>query len=598
MYSCTLYRNSGFNKQNIPDSPALLSQCDHFDTEPLAINHDRFLDSIKVKSTWDAIKEVDFAKVGECYYAVGPIVPINDITFLLPLDMSGTLTEGGVSTLQILDGITERVHVASDLFGLADDGDPLLTPMEPLQVETHWKNPSAASATYVESTLDIQGSATNKGETYSTTLGDEEIAVVVPQPEGSAHIACEFILPGSSRRLKHGNCVTIVSKDSDSSQTVDRGTDTGMAKLRALGLDQAIVNQVKIPDSYLAEVAHGGADEYTYVSRMRGAQGTYTVPELPFILYPSAKNNLINYSGLLKYGMISCSGESCEFSPQDLHDVNDSETYPSVKYVADPHLDGKPYFRFTKVNNDSSTAGFWRNCISGMQWKQVPLSFVGASGSQLNTMKFNNSMQQANLAAKQLKAQTEVAELQAMVGSTFNGIQSGISVGGAAGLQGAAIGAGVGAAAGIVMGGLQAAGIEEEYQYKKQGNSLKTKGELMDLAINNTVVVPTVNFPYNSETVRDNFGNGVLVYRYKYSPNDAARIDKLLTMYGYKYSKPLDRSDFMNRQYFNFVSCSSVSVTGHGKTMNDMIADELKNGVRVWHVLPNPSYYNNNPVVS
>ena len=100
----------------------------------------------------------------------------------------------------------------------------------------------------------------------------------------------------------------------------------------------------------------------------------------------------------------------------------------------------------------------------------------------------------------------------------------------------------------------------------------------------------------NAEFMRDFYGNGVLVYRYIYSQNDINRIDKLLTMYGYKYSKPLELTDFTNRKNFNFVLSRNVTLSGYSKWINNALAEQIANGVRIWHVLPDNSYYTNNPV--
>ena len=67
-------------------------------------------------------------------------------------------------------------------------------------------------------------------------------------------------------------------------------------------------------------------------------------------------------------------------------------------------------------------------------------------------------------------------------------------------------------------------------------------------------------------------------------------------MYGYKYAKPLEKSDFSNRQYFNFVSCQNATFGGNAKWINDGLAEQLRSGVRVWHVLPDISKYTDNPV--
>ena len=68
-------------------------------------------------------------------------------------------------------------------------------------------------------------------------------------------------------------------------------------------------------------------------------------------------------------------------------------------------------------------------------------------------------------------------------------------------------------------------------------------------------------------------------------------------MYGYRYTKALETIDFVTRKHFNYVKAAAVSVGGHAAWINDGIAEQLKTGVRVWHVLPNNSYYTNNPAV-
>lgn len=140
--------------------------------------------------------------------------------------------------------------------------------------------------------------------------------------------------------------------------------------------------------------------------------------------------------------------------------------------------------------------------------------------------------------------------------------------------------------------------IIDNTQYNIQGYGLKRKSELADLYINNVVQVPTVQIPYNTDILRDFYDNGVLLYRYLYNSADVTRIDKLLTMYGYKHAKALERSDFTNRTYFNFVSCQTVSIGGNPAWINEGAAEQLKAGVRVWHTAPNTSYYTNNPVAS
>ena len=104
-----------------------------------------------------------------------------------------------------------------------------------------------------------------------------------------------------------------------------------------------------------------------------------------------------------------------------------------------------------------------------------------------------------------------------------------------------------------------------------------------------------------SNVYMDLFGEGILLYRYKYSKADVKRIDKLLTMYGYKVTKELEKKDFTSRQYFNYIECSSLSVKAKGNyntiAVADGISKQLQVGTRLWHVKPDSSHYANNPIV-
>ena len=173
----------------------------------------------------------------------------------------------------------------------------------------------------------------------------------------------------------------------------------------------------------------------------------------------------------------------------------------------------------------------------------------------------------------------------------------------AAGLQGAAAGGAPGAIVGAVGAGITSGiGIAQTMvsydQYFEKYNQEKAN-ELSGLYQSTNVYAPTVNFPYDADILRDVKGNGVLVYKYHMSANDTKRVDKLLTMYGYKNAEPLTLENFQRRKYFDYVACSTVSVTGdYPRWLLDDIADELKNGIRIWHTKPDSSAYNNNPVRS
>ncbi len=117
----------------------------------------------------------------------------------------------------------------------------------------------------------------------------------------------------------------------------------------------------------------------------------------------------------------------------------------------------------------------------------------------------------------------------------------------------------------------------------------------MQFQVSQLINVPDVKFSIDPQLFSEITGNGFSVYRVVYDDRDIARIDKILTAFGYKYCKVLEASDFSNRKYFNYVR-ASVSVGGLPRWFADGISRQIANGVRVWHVKPDPLHYSNNPL--
>ena len=474
--------------------------------------------------------------------------------------------------------------------------DPLTTPSEPLQVQKVWVQIASETNTIVESTVDIPWQMSGAdGVTFvdKNTETGEESTVVVPTLKSLPDPALEsfptkFGLSGSDTVINQGTKCFDLSDSTKADGAKYNGSQTikaGIGRLRSLGVENAVIAQVSIPTEYVSVDNTSGAligGEYTW-SFVRRLNGVWTENEIniPYS-YTGAKNNRVNYGEFTKYGIISTSSESCEFDAEDIFESGSS--VPHITKVGDPRLTGKPYFRFKTVNGDSSQLGFFRNCISGLPWKNVPLVYREASGNALNTLRYENSkavsMQEYQYGTQQ---------------NAFSQVQNTVS--GGAGVLGSALTGDLGGAlSGVANTVANSYALEMQQGNREATTRIARRNELAELAIANTVYTPTVNFPMNAEFLRDFYGNGCLVYRYKYTQNDINRIDRLLTMYGYRHSKPLTVSDFSNRQYFNFVKCPNVTVTGHPRWINDGIHDQLANGVRVWHVLPDSSYYSNNPI--
>lgn len=610
-----IYKNTGFNSSNIPDGQALLNTLPYQDLPAMEIRQERFLSSIRVKVSWEEVKYCDYCRVSDgyddntgdhsFYYFVNSVwMEATDVA-TLSLTPDFWTTGNGIKGFGISDGITERVHVRDDSFGKWTGNDPLLTPSEPLQITTNWRAPGNSSVVAIEATLNPGRTALNRYSYTYTDADDQEQVVSVPKAQPNS-LLTKFKIPNGSA-YDRGTALYAVSSDISlgtyGSGYYEEEADY-IAVLRSLGLEQAIISQTKYPSAYVGFSISGAAGGQIVFNQLTGKQGEWQ-SGLPYIQH-SVKNNLINYSNLLKYGIISCSGEGAEFDPAD---VMGDGSEPKIRYLADPNPDGKPYFRFKTVNGSSSLSDFWRNCISGMNWKQVPLVFTGASGSELNKIKFQNNYELTGMQTRQKVVEASEGIAASLIGALAGGATKNIST------PAAALGAFGGVAANSggstsLLRNLHSIygryGFDGEYQ--PSDIDIINKGmqnEYMNLNIANSVVVPTVNFPFNSDILRDSYGNGVLVYRYRYSDNDVRRIDKLLTMYGYQVTKPLETDDFVNRRYFNFIKCSNVSFnaspSGHQNVRRprwflDGAAAQLRGGVRIWHVIPNESYYNDNPV--
>lgn len=625
-YSCRLYQDTGFNAVNIPDGPGLLEQCAHFDASALSIMQDRFLSEIRVRVSWDQVKNCDYIRLGTVdpqFYFINSISMLAKDVALLSVSIDYVTSGGGVSSLQILDGITKRVHVTDDTFGKYCEDDPLTAPAQPLELQMAWTNISSAAHTYVEATINLPKTGIARdGVSYSndqyvndpSTEAEDVVVPTVVDLDKFTTYECAGVNAGVNPHTMLYD-LNNTDKANGAEYNNQQAVLQGMKRARELGIEQgAIINQVQIPTDY-AECPSGQSDYALFgyngpkgevkttnrwISTFRGKTGTADSNIL--FEYTGATNKRVNYGEYTKYGIISCSGESCEYNAEDLMDSN-SPNYPVLKYIADPHTDGRPYFRWRVVNRDSSDIGFFKNCVTGLQWKQVPLYFKDPSGSAINALKYSNSRKMAATEYQNWDLQRNYelgsASVKGMAGmitsaggnismsESLNRHNEKLSIGGNVGSYANSTGM-----VNSFIGLADAIGnyIVNEKTHDRSYFQAK-RNELSEYLVDTYVKAPTINFPYNSEVLRDFYGNGCLMYRYKYSSADIRRIDKLLTMYGYRHTKALEASDFMNRQNFNYVECSNITVSGHAKWMNDGISMMLSNGVRIWHKLPNPAYY-------
>lgn len=582
-YQVKLYKNTGFNPENIPASPSVLDSVASAGTVPaLEIMQQRYLSGVRVSVSWDEVKDVDYCKIGDEYYFVGEGIHMvaSDVAYL-PLSLDPITSIGGVSNIKVLDGQTERYSGVS----VGSGSDPLLAPKNTMDIEGGWILGDTAGTEYVECTLSPGATATNMNAmTYTAPDTNEQVSV--PQAR-SCNTQTIFEDVTGNKNLR-GTCLY---------DSTNEATKRNIATLRSLGLEGSIISHVRYPVS-MVDITTGGEAHDGQTEPIAGkVKGTIvTQVQLPISEdiangYDNAAH--INNSDFAKLGLVSCDGSSVEFVPADI-DISQG-----VMRITDPNPDGRPFFRFRKYKGDSSIGGFWKNAIGGMKWKNIPLKFVEASGTAISRIKTDNELT-IDASAR------EYNRIKAVIDGVLRTVSFGTSI---------ASGSSLATGRRSVDGGRMhqslsssAYGNDGSSASFNSGSPISAITNLFDNAFNNqiaqrkaitdfavgTVQVPQLSFPYEAETLRDVNGNGVYCYRYKYSAADLARIDKLITRYGKKYVAALTEDMLVPgaNDNFVFIQCNGVSVTHKTQAgrssnwLNQAIAGQLEGGIRIWNVAP------------
>ena len=152
-FSCRLYYNTGFDPVNVPASKSVLETAAggrYADFGPLDIHQSDFQPVIKIRcphgeddvigadylalKTTIAATETMSAHNKYTYYSIVSYEMTSPDVAVLSVVMDSFLTAGGINGVTFIDGVTERHHVADDLFGEYCEDDPMLVPSEPLML--------------------------------------------------------------------------------------------------------------------------------------------------------------------------------------------------------------------------------------------------------------------------------------------------------------------------------------------------------------------------------------------------------------------------------------------------------------------------------
>lgn len=594
-YTVRLYFETGFNSINIPDSPALLNgneatippttEFSYLDFPSLDINQERFLPMVRIRASWDVIKNADYCRIGMWFYFVNGIRMSSGDVAELTLTPDFITSAGGVSQLQILDGVTDRVHITNDTYGLYGEEDPYMNPAYDMDVSSYTYQVGASGHTFVETTfnLDTMGlqhdnnttpaltaEGTKDGETYRVTYP------MVTMLGGRTNYSLS--IGGSSHGLMSVQGQGVYELGSNALSDTIRA---GIAQARSLGSEDAVSGQYFIPSMFIDGPQLG--DDGYFQSGLVGQSGVLN-PGSPNFIYGSARNNRVFYGSQTPYTLASASGDTITAKAEEVY--GSGMTSPAIMFLADPRRTGKPYYRFTVMQGTSAAntpLDFFRNCVAGQQWQSVPLVMTEKSGGLLDQINHQASISRRDLAESQRYQsyldESAVAKLSngiGIVGDTLRG-----NIGGA-----------FGRAAQAGMGDYLR---DQNYERYLQSSALDRAIEEQQFGISQNVHTPTIAFPADPALFAEVTRNGFALYRAVYKSQDISRIDKILTAYGYKHTKMLEPTDFTNRRDFNYVR-ASISVGNIPRWWANGIAAQLSGGVRVWHRRPDPAYYTQNPV--
>ena len=567
-------------------------------------------------------------------------------------------TAGGINHIDILDGITSRVTVSKDVPKTGWDPtssedylygeDPLLAPSGPLSLETDWERVySTDYHSYIETTLDlVQTDLTSLGKVYyeSEAEGETLGQTVTPRVNVSdltttlidaqlGKTTGTYINP-ETRIYRLDDEYTGWVGDPDATARASIGA--GIATARSLGVEDAILNKVIIPVDAVETVKTYQKWSRTYkdgttkrrtdqqISYLKGVAKKVTLQSslLDYSGYGlTIHNNRLLYGSYTPIGMMTTAGNKIELNVEQ---VSFGDGIINILSYTDPSLNGCPYYMFERADiahsepiGGDDEVGMFSQAVAGLTWKQAPLKFTETKGNLLNAIELRNSRMMADTSAANFVRENDYAQSVNALNTLMGSVSSVTSMNSGAmnaindrslsvlgmnrGVAGAIGGNAQGLVGSMTQGFVNDIGLDVQRQ-NAEASYLAAKGaELTQYAVTQNVFVPEIKFPYNSTFLRDLFGEGILLYRYKYSKADVKRIDKLLTMYGYKVTKQLERKDFTSRKYFNYIECSSLSVQANGNystiAVSDGISKQLQVGTRLWHVKPDSSHYTNNPIV-
>lgn len=603
-YNATLYKNTGFNTVDRPDTPALVKTFSSVNASALYTKQNAPLEKVRIQKGFDDIKNCDYLELGNMFYFITDIRMLNDNVCELTITEDSVTSLGGPTALNFIDGWCERKHTTDDTI-FSNVIPENFSPRDVMKLEGfhgHPMNYETGMFTFIASTVDLT-SVQLTADVYVGTASGQNYEVTVPSiPSGVTPTTISIISDETDSTLDKLTAKTPGYALFDYSNTV---IQDAVQKIRALGLETVLVGCYVLP---IASVLETQTTVDGYVSKLRMKYWSNDkfenneydpfaqTPGEQYLTYkygnytPKNKKVYSQYNDITVFSMAS--GDSQTYKAHDIYDGTGADI-PFVM-ASNGSPDGMPYLRPKFFENkEVDEYNLFENAVKGGIWLNSPLVLKGASGSEIIDAKRKLQTEAETLTINPYKnLNWDARETMDIVNGYITPVMNA--------LKNPSVSSVLGATTDVV----NYNPLNMETKLAQMENERMTTKLAYELEKN--VVAPDVKFT-QSLNLQMFIGNMFSAFRIRLSEADLERFDKYLTLYGYATSEPLTTSCFTGRTNFNFVQASGVSIektTSQTYAENDnrmrrvLAASQLSEGIRFWHVKPESSKRFNNPITT
>lgn len=621
--SIHLYKNTGFNTYNCPDGPGVVLRISSSNTvtcDSVWLLQD-LVGKIKVKATWDDVKDVDYCQINSAFYIVTNVTMSNENTAILDLqfDPIGTI---GILQIDIINGWCTRRHVANDeLF--SNNLEEGYTPLEEMTVDTTYLDHRIG----LNLELDLLSSTIDLSQTFdvakSFTDQQSKLSVSVPLIKGvTRETKTNLAYYGGWQTKTLPSTLLYMPNASPISPANIRNA---LSAVWSLGLTDAITSSYTITwpaDRIDFEFQDGDVvtTKFGELVSIGLRPATVALPDSFNYIWTvpnyTIKNNKVFSGQYNKYAAISiANGASINYDANDLY--YSGETFPTFLVIGDPAPDGCTYLVPKYYHNKELQSGFpLYGGLKGGTWVNNQLTFSGREGGMVSAELYQMQLQQQRLSRTGtfFKGLEDVLTMPLRVASspftstpqapaidwdnTYQELSRGWATAGYDNYGPKQFMKEFGGSSGFPA--VDMSGLANSLYTNPAKAKLAQQQLELSQGISQNLNAPKIYFPFGSN-LNTYFGNGFYGIRSRLSDNDTIRFDKFLTAFGYATNAPFDKSAFNCREHFNYVQVSDLnfkikSGNNYGVRVRNMLEQILNNGIRIWHELPNKEAFDDNPI--